>query len=256
MSELEVQNLSAPAPQIAGLSQWQRVTNTFTAPSKTFADIQQGNKSWWLPFLLMILVSYLFFGVITAKIGWNQVAENAMHLNPKAEARMAQAPVEQQEMTKKITVYSMEGSFAASPVFVLAGVALMAVILMATINFGFGGKAKFGSVFTVWMYASLPSIIKTVLGVIVIFAGMAPESFNLSNFAPTNLGAFLNPLETNMALYKFASAIDIITLWTMVLLGMGVATVAGLKKSSGYAAVFGWWALIVLVTVGWAAAFS
>jgi hypothetical protein len=32
--------------------------------------------------------------------------------------------------------------------------------------------------------------------------------------------------------------------------------VAGVKRSSGYIAVFGWWVLIVLITVGWAAAFS
>ena len=35
----------------------------------------------------------------------------------------------------------------------------------------FGGKATFGSIFAVWMYASLPSIIKTLLGTVVIFAG-------------------------------------------------------------------------------------
>ena len=39
----------------------------------------------------------------------------------------------------------------------------------------------------------------------------------------------------------------------MVLLGMGIATVAGVKRSSGYIAVFGWWALIVLIGVGYAA---
>jgi hypothetical protein len=29
--------------------------------------------------------------------------------------------------------------------------------------------------------------------------------------------------------------------------------VAGVKRNSGYIAVFGWWALYLLVTVGWAA---
>jgi hypothetical protein len=103
------------------------------------------------------------------------------------------------------------------------------------------------------MYASLPGIIKSLLGTVVIFAGTAPESFNLKNFAPTNVGSFLNPLETNAALYKLASALDFTTIWTMVLLGIGIATVAKVKRSSGYIAVFGWWALFVLIGVGWAA---
>ncbi|MFZ0745926.1 MAG: YIP1 family protein [Terracidiphilus sp.] len=251
MSDQEVQSATVASP---GLSQWQRVTNIFSAPSKTFEDIKRGNRSWWLPFLIMILVGYIFFAAITLKIGWGQVAENAIHLNPKAEERMSQAPPAQRDMTMKITQYSMEGGFAASPLIVLAVVALGSLGLWGTINFGFGGKAKYGSIFAVWMFASLPAIIKSLLGTIVIFAGVAPDSFNMKNFAPTNLGAFLNPVDTNAALYSLATSLDVITIWTLVLLGIGTAAVAGVKRTSGYIAVFGWWALFVLIGVGWAAA--
>jgi hypothetical protein len=107
-----------------------------------------------------------------------------------------------------------------------------------------------------WMFAGLPGNFKSLLGALVLFTGAAPETFNLNNFAPTSLGAFLNPLETNAALYKLASALDITTIWSMVLLSIGLATVAGLKRSSGYIAVFGWWGLITVIGVGWAAAFG
>ncbi|MGB9408490.1 MAG: YIP1 family protein [Terracidiphilus sp.] len=239
--------------EATGLSQLQRVTCTFTAPSKTFEDIKRGNRSWWLPFLIAILAGYVLFAAITVKIGWATVAENAIHLNSKAEEKLAQAPAAQREMTMKFTQYGMEGSFAASPILVLAVIALGSLVLLGTINFGFGGKATFGSIFTVWMYASLPGIIKALLGTVVIFAGTAPESFNLSAFAPTSVGAFLNPLETNAALYKLADWLDVTTIWSMALMGIGIATVAGVKRSSGYIAVFGWWTLMVLVSVGWAA---
>jgi len=106
------------------------------------------------------------------------------------------------------------------------------------------------------MYAMLPSCIKTLLGVVVLYAGVAPESFNIKNFAPTNLGAFMNPLETNPGLYSFASSIDIITIWCLVLVGIGTALVAGVKRSSGYIASFGWWAVVVLVGAAIAAATS
>ena len=135
-------------------------------------------------------------------------------------------------------------------------VAVGSLGLWGTINFMFGGKASYGSIFTVWMYAGLPGIVKVVLGIIVIYAGVAPDSFNIKNYAPTNAGAFLNPLETNAALYSLASAVDIVTIWTMILMGIGIATVAGVKRSSGYITVFGWWALFVLIGVGWAAAFG
>ncbi len=91
---------------------------------------------------------------------------------------------------------------------------------------------------------------------IVIFAGTAPESFNIKNFAPTNIGAFLNPLETNKALYALATSLDVVTIWSLVLLAIGTAMVAGVKRNSGYIAVFGWWAIFVIIGVGTAAAFG
>ena len=156
----------------------------------------------------------------------------------------------------KISVAITEGFFIGNPVVLLIVLSLGSLGLWATINFLFGGKATFGSIFAVWMYAGLPGVIKVLLGIIVIFAGVAPESFNIKNYAPTNLGAFLNPLDTNAALYSMASSIDFTTIWTLVLLGMGTAIVAGVKRSSGYIAVFAWWAVFVLIGAGAAALMS
>ena len=250
MSDVEVQPVAEHAP---GLSQWQRVSNVFTAPSKTFEDIKRSNKSWWMPFVIFTLVGYILFAAVALKIGMQQVVDNQIHLNPKQEERMSQATPEQREMSAKISLYVTEGIFLANPLILLAAVAIGTLGLWGTINFVFGGKAKYGSIFAVWMYASLPGILKVLLGVIVIYAGTAPESFNIKNYAPTNLGAFLNPLETNPALYSLASSIDVITIWTLILLGMGTAMVAGVKHNSGYIAVFGWWAIFVLIGVGIAA---
>jgi hypothetical protein len=249
MSDPEVQPVAGQAP---GLTQWQRVADTFTAPSKTFADIKRGNKSWWMPFLIFVLVGYILFGVVASRIGMQQVVENQIHLNPKQEENLAQHP-EQREMSMKISLGITQGIFIGNPLLLLAILAIGSLGLWATINFLFGGKATFGSIFTVWMYAGLPGIIKVLLGIVVIFAGVAPESFNIKNYAPTNLGAFLNPLETNAALYSLASSIDFTTIWTLVLLGMGTAMVAGVKRNSGLIAVFAWWVIFVLIGAGAAA---
>ena len=250
MSDMEVQSASVPTP---GLTQWQRVSNTFMAPSKTFDDIKRGNKSWWMPLIIMALVGYIFFAALYTKIGMQQVVDNQVRLNPKTAERMAQMPAEQRETGEKISLYITEGIFIASPVMVMLVAAIVSLVLWGTINFAFGGKATFGGVFAVWFYATLPSIVKSLLGVVVIYAGMAPESFNIKNFAPTNLGAFLDPVETNKALYALATSLDAITIWSLVLMGMGIATVAGVKRGSGYISTFGWWAIVVLFGVGIAA---
>jgi hypothetical protein len=250
MSDMEVQ----PAAQAPGLSQMQRVTYTFSAPSKTFEDIKRGNKSWWMPFLIATAIGYLFFAVVANKVGMQTVVDNQMKLaSEKQQEQMAKSPPEARAMTNKITLYVTEGIFIASPAVVLLYGAIIALVLWGTINFVFGGKAKFGAIFAVWFFANLPLNLKTLLGIIVIFISDTPETFNIKNFAPTNVGAFLSATDTNHAVYALASSLDIVGIWCLVLMSIGLATVAGVKRSSGYIAVFGWWAIITLLGVGWAA---
>lgn len=253
MNELEVQPAAETAP---GLSQWQRVSNTFTAPSKTFEDIRRGHRSWWLPLIILSLVGYIFFAAVSQKIGMQQVVDNQTHMSASAQQRMAQMTPEQHAKSNSISVAITRGVFLGGPVIGLAVIAVLSLVLLATINFIFGGRASYGSIFAVYYYAYLPSVIKVLLGVVVVYVGIAPESFNIKNFAPTNIGAFLDPMDTNKALYALATSLDAITIWTLVLLSIGIAAVAGVKRSSGYIAVFGWWAIVVLIGVATAAVFG
>ena len=249
--------VQSPAAQTAGLTQIERVTNAFIAPSKTFEDIKRGHRSWWLPLILLAVFTYLFFAVVSQKVGMQQVVDNQIRMNSKAQEQLAQVAPEQRERANKISMGFTEGALLAGPLLGMLGAVIVSMGLLGTMNFVFGGRAKYGDIFAVTYYAWLPSIVKSLLGMIVIYAGMAPEAFNIRNFAPTNPAAlFMDPASANKALYALASSFDIVTIWILVLLGMGIATVAGVKRSSGYIAVFGWWAIFVLIGVGWAAAFS
>src|SRR5580658_568453 len=212
MTEPEIQATADAAPT---LSQGQRVISAFTAPAKLGADIQRGNKSWWFPFIISLIVSFAFFGVVNSKVGMQQVVDNQTHLNPKAEERLAGLTPEQRETNNKVTVAVTEGLFIGGPFLGLLAFVVFALIMWGTVNFVFGGKATFGKLFTVYNYAWLPQIIKVLLGIIVLYSGMAPESFNIRNFAPTNLAAFLDPIETNKMLYALATSIDVTMIWTL-----------------------------------------
>jgi len=252
-SNASAQSVPGEAVRSLGLSQWQRLACTFTAPSKTFEDIKRGNRSWWLPLMVMALAGYILFGAVVQKIGIRQTVENQIRMDPKAQERMAQATPQQREQGYKISDGITEAVFVAGPLMGMLGALVFAAVLLGTINFGFGGRAKFGDVFAVVYYAWLPQLVKVLLGTAVICAGMAPESFNIKNFAPTNLGAFLDPMDTNKALYALATAFDVTTIWVVVLMSIGVATVAGVKRSAGYIVVFGWWLVIVFFSVAAAA---
>lgn len=257
MSDMQTQPVATTPEQGAGLSQWQRVVNTFSAPSKTFTDIRDHSRSWWLPFILYVVIGYAFFGVVYTKIGMQQVTQNQIQLSPKSQERMANATPEQREAGMKFSIALTEGIFIGNPILLLIIFCVGSLVLWGTMNFVFGGKASYGAILAVWVFASLPAMLKPILGSILILIGVAPDSFNIKNYAPTNPAAlFMNPLETSAGLYSLASSLDIITIWTLVLGGIGAATVAGVKRSSGYIAVFGWWALMVLAGAGIAAAFN
>jgi hypothetical protein len=253
MSDMNVQpgaEATIPAP---GLSQMQRVTYTFTAPSKTFEDIKRGNKSWWLPLVVITIFTYMFFAAISFKVGWAQVTENVLQQDPKAMERMAQAPPEQKEMITKFTQYFIEGVFVATPLMAIVIALIGSLVLWGTANFVFGGKATYWPIVAVWFYAALPRLLVGLLGTIVLLLNSTPETFNLKAPAPTNIGAFLSAAETNKALYTLATWVDVTLIWMTALLGIGLAKVAGLKRSSGLIAAFGWLAIIVLITVAYAA---
>jgi hypothetical protein len=250
MSDIGVQPVAEPA---VGLSQLQRVVNIFTAPSKTFEDIKRGNRSWWLPFLLFVVIGTGLWWLVTTNVTWETVRDNALRMAPKQAERLANLPPDQVQRQMAVTATVQKVIWLIAPVGVLVLDLIAAGILLGTINFVFGGRAKYGSVLAVVWYGGLPGLIKLILGAIGLLAGVSPESFLPSNPAGTNLGYYLSPLDTNMFLWTLATGFDAIVIWSLVLTSIGLAIVAGTKRSSGFIAVFGWWVLGTLFGAGMAA---
>jgi hypothetical protein len=255
MSELEVQPAGEAAP---GLSQMQRVVNTFSAPSKTFEDIKRGNKSWWMPLIVMVLGFAVFFAGVQTKITWGQVYENQMRDMPQfAKNLMDRMTPEQKAEAARKGPMQQAINAVATPVGIILINLIGAGILLATINFGFGGKAKYSSLLAVEFYAGL--VIWPLRWILAATTTpfVDPEAFNIQNPAPCNLAAFFPSLKaSSLVAYTLLSSIDALTIWGMVLTGIGVAAVAGVKRSSGYIAVFGWWVIGILLGVGVAAIFG
>jgi Yip1 domain len=233
------------------LGQGERIIDTFIAPSKTFTDILR-DQSWWLPFLLAIVVSYGYMFVVQKQVGWDTVAQNTLNQDPKASERLANASPEAKAQALTFTLAIIKYTFFASPLLALVFAAIVSLVLWATINLFFGGHATFGRVFAVWMYGTLPVLIKSILAIITLFAGLDKDAFNLSNPVGTNIGYFL-PVDSAKWLTTLATSVDMIWIWTMILVGIGLAIVAKVKRGSGLIAVFGWWLFILLVRVGYAA---
>ena len=182
---------TVPPVEQPPLSEVERVVDTFVAPSKTFTDIRR-SASWWVPWMLVSIASLALVFTVDKKVGMDKVAENSIQLSPKRAAKLDQLPPDQRasqmELAAKITRMIGYGS----PIMTLIIAGVLAVVLLATFNFGLSAELKFKQCMAISMYAFLPGIIKALLVILTIMVG-GGEGFSFENQLASNLGPLIDP---------------------------------------------------------------
>jgi len=236
-----------------GLSQVARVINTFVAPSATFQDILR-STSWWLPFILLSLSALGVAFTIQHQVGWKQVVETQVQMNPNQQSQLSGLTPAQQASQMHGMVLGYQISAYASPLLLLAMSALASLLLWVTFNFGLGSRTKYGQILCLWMYCSLPHLLVDLVTVVRLWFSGNTESFDLKMPAGTGLGYYFS--DVSPWLRTLLSSMDVVAIWALVLLVMGGAIVAKVKRGQAAAVVVGWWLLIVLISVAATAMFS
>ena len=229
------------------LSEVERIVDAFVAPSKTFTDILR-STSWILPFLLMIAVTLCVDFTIDKKVGFDVVAANQMHQNPKQEEAMNQLPPDQRATRMHMSAVVTKYISYAFPLFVLIITALGSLVLWCCFNFGLGAKTTFGQMFAVWTYASLPRLLSGLLTILTLVFGNNQDTFSLQYAVGTNLGYYF----PDVAPWVRAglSYLDFIGIWNTALLVIGTSIVAKVKLSTAAIVIVGLWLLMLLFSVG------
>ena len=232
------------------LSQVERVVDTYVAPSKTFTDLLR-STSWWLPLIVLAVCTVLNAFAVDKKVGFEAAAQQQMEQNSFQQSQMAALSPAQREVAigraAKITRIVTYVSF----LFILVFAAFAALLNWATINFGFGAKTTYGQNFALQMYGGLPLAIKGLLSAALLFAGVGTESFNLNNPVGTNPGYYLT--DAAKWIKTLLTFFDVLGLWSLVLIVLGLAIISGKSKGQAAAVVVGWWLVVVLVITGLAA---
>jgi len=130
---------------------------------------------------------------------------------------------------------------------------IIAAILLATFNYGAGAELSLNQCVAVVMYASLPGIIKALLAIVALMVG-GGDSFTFQNPVASNLSPLVDP--SSHFLYAVAMNLDLFTIWTLLLSGIGFACLTKVKRGTSLGIVFGWWAVWVLGSSAAGAAFS
>ncbi len=239
-----------PAP----LSEGQRLINTFFAPSKAFTDLRR-SASWWAPFLIIAIVSTLFVYVVDQKVGFQKVSENLIQLQPKQADRIDRLPADQRQkvMQQQATVTRIISY--AFPLIALVVYAVFAAVLFATLKFVTSADLKYKTLFALIVYTRLPQVLMSLLAIVSLLAGVSGDGFNIQNPAATNPGYFIAP-DGSPVLRALLTPLDVFAVWTLILTAIGITCISKVKRSTAFAVVFGWFAVVVLARVALAAATS
>jgi hypothetical protein len=234
----------------AGLSQIERVTNTFFEPSKTMADIRR-STSWWVPWLLISIFSLAVVFTWDKKIGFDNISQVQISKSSRAD-QFEKLPPDQKQRQLNISIKATKYFSYASPAFILLFLVICAAGLMAVFNFGMGAKFSFSTMIAIVAYSWLPGCISAVLTIIVAFLA-DPEGYDIRKPLMSNPGYFIdNPKFVAGMLTMF----DIFMIWTIYLMAVGVAENSKIKKGNAFVAICVAYFVYKLVTSGLAAAFS
>lgn len=236
------------------LSAGARLINTFIAPNKTFTDIRR-NASWWLPWLLISVLSIGFMATVGQKIGYQDLAHNVIEHSRGAE-QFDNLPPAQQDQRIQMTAKFMKIAGYLSPVSLLLITVIIAAVLMGLFNFGAGAEVPFKQSMAIVWYSWLPGILSSILAVISIIVGSQndtfKDNFNLQNPVATNPAYFMDPMQHKF-LYGMATALDVFVIWTIILMGIGYSSVSKVKKGTAIGMIAAAYIVFKLIASGFAA---
>lgn len=226
------------------MGQFSRLVGVIFEPGKTFEDVAQ-RPTWLVPLLLIMIVNCVYIGLFSQHIGWERFMRQQIESSSRGQ-QLDPAVREQaiQTQAKLGPVFGYAGVIIGTPVIYL----ICAGVLMAIVAGIMSAPVRFKQVFAVVCYAAIPAAIAAVLAIIVMFL-KNPADFDLQNPTMFNAGAFMDPEHASKFLYSVAGALDLFSIWSILLIATGLRAAAGKRRLSFGGALFSVvlpWAVFVL----------
>ncbi len=238
----------APVPPTPALSEGERLVDTFIAPSKTFTDLRR-SAAWWAPWLVIAVFSLVSIYAIGKQVTFEQVTKNTIAHSKRAD-QFDKLPPETQasQLATQAKIFSIIAY--CNPIVLLLFALLATLPVWMTFKFALSAETSFGQGFAITMYAWLPGAIGAILLTIALFAGVNPEGFDINNPVGVNLAYYLDQDTTGKFIRTMASALDVLTIWSIILIGIGYSCTSKVKRSTAIIVVVAWYLGYKLLAAG------
>jgi len=224
----------------------QRITGALFSPDETFRDIA-ARPNVLAPLVILIVISVTSVVMLMPRMDFATMIRDQMERSGKA----AQLGPGDMDRAVRISSSFLKIIGYTSPVIAIGFWALIAGALLLTFRL-FGGEGRYKQEFSVTLYAWIPLIINSVIATIVAMTRSTIDPEQMATMVASN-GAVLVDLHAHPVAFAFLSAIDLFTIWTIVLLIIGFAHVARTSRARAATVVLSWWGVMLFFKVGSAA---
>lgn len=228
---------AAPAP--AKTSLWEDFIDILYQPSAVFERRRDGK------FGMALLALVVLMGVLSV----------ALHngLAPMMDAEMAKAAAAMAAKNPQITAeqiaaqqgfmekFAMFGAVIAVPI----GVVIMAAILWLAAKV-IDAKVAFAASMMIVTYSFFPRVIEVLLNAVQGLL-LPPESITSRYSVQIGPARFLDSADANPVLQTVLGSLDLFTIWSTVLLAIGVAVVARVPRARAAVAAVAVWVVTLLL---------
>ena len=214
-----------------------KIVLIFTNPSKVFANLKL-YPDWLLP-ILLIIVFTIGSGLLLKDLGIQAYKQKILDSEQFTEEQKEQFL----EGVEKSGAFQSVMGVVGPVIFIFAAFAIATGVLYLTGNFVFGGTSTYKTMFSVYTWGSVVSVLE---GLIKVPVALAKNSVNVY----TSLAVFFDPAESGTTLFKLANAVDIFTLWRLFLWGLGISIIYKFSQGKAYGIVIFWYVVWTLISIG------
>jgi hypothetical protein len=206
-----------------------------TSPSKVFEEIREGKAQWWQPWLIAGLI-YVVVGFFAMPI---QLAVMELNLSDVSIDQLDK----QIELTEKFGVVQL----AATPVLMLI-IGLMVSGLTYILVSIFAADANFKKYFAITWWASVVVSFGQILSTIIIRLRGVDTIRSVDDSSVSVSLKFLAG-ESGLFVKGLLASIDFFSIWSFVLIAMGVMHVFGLNRNQALICLVPWALIYVAMTI-------
>jgi len=214
--------------KVEGGNGWADLVTVLWSPGRAFARVRN-RASFWPPLIVLLAANLAFTLVASAR---------TRELMEEMNFQDAEIPVEAMAFIDTLSRVIVPLS---AVVGVVASILVVALVLLVLQQF-IGGRARFGTLFTVVAMARIPSIFKGIIHTWLVSFVPASEI----PYVTVSAAAFLPRESFGSLTYQLLSHLDPFAFWYLALLGIGFAVVNGVSLRRGVVPVVLMWLVYAL----------